>query len=70
MSQVDPKPIEADRDGNVVIALGKHQAGKQFFVDLRPAPKRLTPEQWKALFDQVAGTWEGDSPDPDAPPAQ
>jgi hypothetical protein len=43
-------------DGNVVIPIGKEQAGKEVLVTIAPAPRTMSQDEWKEVIDRTAGS--------------
>jgi hypothetical protein len=61
-------------DGSVIVPVGIEDAGSE--VEVTIAPKRarklaseMTPEEYAAFIDSIAGKWEGEFPEiEDLPP--
>ena len=43
-------------DGNVVIPVGKQEAGTEVFVTITPAPPRLSQKEWEDIVNGTAGS--------------
>ena len=56
-------------DGNVVVPVGADHAGEDVKVDVSPAPLNgraaaLTPEEYRASIESLAGKWVGEFTEP------
>ena len=61
-------------DGSVVVPVGVEEAGNEVEVTISPKPRvkrasDMTPEEYAAFIDGIAGKWEGNFPEiEDLPP--
>lgn len=49
-------------DGKLHLEIPVSQPGAEFEVEVtvRPKPKKMTPEEWRAWVLSMAGTWQGE----------
>jgi hypothetical protein len=62
-------------DGSIVVPVGLEEAGKEVEVTVAPMEGKrageMTPQEYAAFIDSVAGKWVGDFPEiEDAPPEE
>jgi hypothetical protein len=60
-------------DGSVVVPVGVEDAGMEVEVTITPKRKakrasEMSPEEYSAFIDSIAGKWVGEFPDIEDPP--
>ncbi len=48
--------VGVDGNVNVVIPVGKEEAGTEVLVTIAPAPPRLSQKEWLEIIDRTAGS--------------
>ncbi len=49
-------------DGNLRLdlAVGPNEAGKEVQITVEPVPPAMSPDEWQAWVESMAGSWQGD----------